>query len=156
MALKCKCVFGTEESQQNTLYNTLSVQGTMSVASHVGPQLAQSTTTIAKTPQPSTIVGPSTTQSIQKESNARLELYNSLFGQGSNKKCDETGLPFESSLNYSLQTFLFTKDTCWVLAMIDIADSDNFDEKYGYRRKQRKIIQIAMSLKNFVKMIQGN
>ena len=55
-------------------------------------------------------------------------------------------------LNYSLQTFLYTKDIHWVLAIVDIAVLHNFDEKYGYPSKQRKVIQIA----NVIKKIGEN
>ena len=74
---------------------------------------------------------------------SRLELYNSLFGQQKNKnKHDETGLQSQQSLNYSLYTFLHLSDINWVLAMIDIADFDTFDGKYGYQLKHRKIWQV--------------
>ena len=92
----------------------------------------------------------STIPSATKHSLSRLELYDSLFGQGANKnKHDETGLQSQESLNYSLQTFLYTADLNWVLAMIDIADFDNYEEKYGYQLKERKIIQIATVIKKF-------
>ena len=118
----------------------------MSVACHVA--LPQSTTTIAKTPPHSTTATSSTTKPTTKQS--QLEFYNSLFIQStSENKPDETGLQSQESLNYSLYTFLHLSDINWVLAIVDIADLHNFDEKYGCQLKQRKVIQIATVINKF-------
>ena len=68
----------------------------------------------------------------KQQLNPRLELYISLFGQGTNKTCDKTGLQLTYSLNYSLHTFLHLSDVYWVLAIIDtVDDSKTLNEKYG-------------------------
>ena len=90
-----------------------------------------------------------TTQTLQPKPNERLELYNSLFGQGRNKICQNTGLPLVSSLNYSLQTFLYTCDLHWVLAMIEIDELENITNKLGHYRAKRKMIQVGTVIKNF-------
>ena len=113
--------------------------------------LPQSTTTIAQTPQPSTPTSTATTQlPIQNAAKQRLELYNNLFGSGTTKnRCDETGLQLKESLDYSLYTFLHLFDINWVLAVVDIADLERFDEKYGRQLGKRKMIQIATVIKKF-------
>ena len=109
--------------------------------------LPQSATTVAKTPPPA-----SSTRTTTKESklpNKRLELYNSLFGEGGNKTCEQTGLQLTQSLNYSLHTFLHLSDTNWVLAVIDVDSFDNIQEKYGEQNATRKIVQIGHVIKSF-------
>ena len=119
---------------------TTNFSDTMSNHSHL--VLPQSTTT-AQTPQPSTPTSTATrSQSpIQNEIKQRLELYNSLFEQGTNNRCDETELQLKESLNYSLYTFFLLSDINWVLAVVDIADLETFDEKYGH--------QLATVIKQF-------
>ena len=58
-------------------------------------------------------------------------------------------LQLTPSLNYSLQTFLYTIDIYWVLSMIDIHDFDNMKAKYGQKLSRRKIIQIGKVIKKF-------
>ena len=104
--------------------------------------LVQSTTKIAKTP-------PLSSTAIKKESNSRLELYSCLFNQGASQTCDDSGLQLVSSLNYSLYTFLHLCDNHWVLAIICMNESENFEEKYGHGKGKRKIIQIGTVIKKF-------
>ena len=111
--------------------------------------LPQSTTTDAQSPSPSTASPTAVRPSIKQEVNPRLDLYNSLFASGSNKICDETGLQLTQSLNYSLQTFLYTCDIYWILSMIDIHNFDNVQKKYGHSKSKRKIIQIGNVIEKF-------
>ena len=111
--------------------------------------LPQSITTLAKTPLPSNLSSttePAKTTATSNESNTRLQLYNNLLNQGTNKICDKTGSQFQSSLNYLLHTFLHLCDINWV---IDVAEIEIFDEKYGHQLAKRKILQIATVIKKF-------
>ena len=85
----------------------------------------------------------------EQEPNERLEFYNSLFGKGKNKLCQNTGLQLISSLNYSLQTFLYTCDIYWVLAMIEIDQVDDIIDKLGQSLSKRKFLQVGTVVKNF-------
>ena len=116
--------------------------------------LLQTTTSIAQTPPPSSSapLNPRTTMEKQQTAvNQRLDLYNSLFGSGNQtyKTCQETGLPLIQSLNYSLQTFLFTGDDYWVLSIIDINNFANVKKKYGQQLSKRKIVQIGTVIQKF-------
>ena len=91
-------------------------------------------------------IDASTSHAKPKE---RLELYNSLFGQGKDNLCEKTGLQLSPSLNYSLYTFLHLSDLYWVLAMIDVDRSVDIIEKYGHDGANRKIIQIGVVIKKF-------
>ena len=105
--------------------------------------LPQSPTIVAETP-------PHSTSKVKHDSNnKKLELYNSLFGQGRNKICDKTGLQLSESLNYSLYTFLHLCDVYWVLAMIGIDDIDNLNSKYGRQLSNNKINQIGTVISKF-------
>ena len=110
------------------------------------PQVAlpESTATIAQAS-----ITTATPSSIHHETKKRLELYSNLFGQAmNNSRCAKTGLQFASSLHYSLHTFLHLCDKNWVLAIVDIAEIDKFDKKYGQLAKQ-KILQIATVIRKF-------
>ena len=85
----------------------------------------------------------------QPKTNERLQFYNSLFGKGKSKLCENTGLQLLSSLNYSLQTFLYTCDLNWVLAMIEIDQVENIIDKFGQSLAKRKFIQVRTVVKNF-------
>ena len=86
---------------------------------------------------------------IQEAQKQRLQLYNSLFGQDRNKICDKTGLQFIQSLNCLLHTFLYLNDKYWMLAIIDVDEFDNFDEKYGESLVKNKLNQIGTVIKQF-------
>ena len=114
--------------------------------------LPQSTTTLSQTPPPSTSAMSVTRVHNKKDdtnNNNRLELYNSLFGESTKKRCDQTGLQLTQSLNYSLHTFLHLSDVYWVLAIIDVDSFDNIQDKYGQQNALRKIVQIGNVVKKF-------
>ena len=106
--------------------------------------LRQSETTVATTSSSVTLMS-----SLKDKENKRLQLYNSLFGQAARETCDQTGLQLTSSLNYSLYTFLHLCDIHWVLAMIDIDEKREMNEKYGYHNVSNKINQIGTVIKKF-------
>ena len=120
------------------------------------PKIPQSTTLIAKTPRltsPTTCMttigrGPITNQE-QNNNQRRLELYNSIFGQGRDRICDKTGLRLTQSFNYSLQTFLYQCDNNWVLAMIEIDGLNDINTKFEYQIENRKVYQVGTVIKNF-------
>ena len=113
--------------------------------------VAQSTTTNAKCEAPTATTPPQipSKPNMKGETNTRLELYKSLFGHGTNKGCEKTGLNSNESLNYSLYTFLHLCDIHWVLAVIDVNDFDAMNEKYGQHGAKRKMDQIATVIQNF-------
>ena len=120
------------------------------------PKIPQSTTLIAKTPRltsPTTCMttigrGPITNQE-QNNNQRRLELYNSIFGQGRDRICDKTGLRLTQSFNYSLQTFLYQCDNNWVLAMIEIDGLNDINTKFEHQIENRKEYQVGVVIKNF-------
>ena len=78
----------------------------------------------------------------------RLNLYNTLMGQGKEKLCTQTQLQSLISLNYSLYTFLHLNDSDWVLAMIDIDGYNEMINKWG-QNTMRKVIQVGTVIKAF-------
>ena len=116
--------------------------------------LPQSTTALAKTPPPASHQATAVTKRkiIKQQAsnpNQQLKLYNSIFKQGKNKICDKTGLQFTQSLNYSLQTFLYTSHNYWVLAIIDINGLIEDNGKFISQEASSKINQVGVVIKTF-------
>ena len=117
--------------------------------------LPQSTTELAKTPPPAShapATAVTTDKFIKQQAsnpNQQLKLYNSIFRQGKNKICDKTRLQFTQSLNYSLQTFLYTSEIYWVLAIIDINGLIEDNGKFISQEANSKINQVGVVIKKF-------
>ena len=85
-------------------------------------------------------------------SDGLLDMFNTLYNQKTaNHDIDETtGLPSVASLVYSLQTCIVLQDAKWVLAMCDINNLTDINDKIGYSGANHKIEEIGKIISKFV------
>ena len=88
-----------------------------------------------------------TVESIDKQ---LISQFNSLLKQENSQECPKTGLLLSDAFFYCLKTCLMLKDSKWLLALCDIDNLKEINERIGYNDTDFIIESIGRIIKRFV------